>query len=420
MTHATNHEAASPIVPDLDELAALGVASGLAEVGVCSAEPFTTTRQVLEDRKAEGLHGGMNFTYRNPARSTEPQRILADAQALVVGAYEYDSDLLDPPEGLHARVARYATDRHYEQLREALQVVANYLISCGWQAVVVLDSNALVDRAAAVRAGLGWYGKNTNVLLPKQGSWFILGSVVTNAPLEFSVTPEFRGCGSCTRCLDDCPTGALTAPGVLDARRCLAWLVQQGGEFPHEYRVGLGDRIYGCDICQEVCPPTIKSDRDRTQANTPQRTTSLFAPGSWVDVIDILTSPEDDLLERYGAWYIPQRDVRYLQRNALIILGNLLATHSGLRDSDWSAARTVLSRYVTSDDDLLNTHAAWAIIRSADSELLKLWGDLEVLQRELAVVNAVEIHSNFHEVDHVAQTEQVTRVAVPHPKAHVS
>src|SRR5438105_6711215 len=132
----------------------------------------------------------------------------------------------------------------------------------GWRARVLADDNALVDREAARRAGLGWYGKNANVLLPGAGSWFVLGSVVTDAPLPPADHEVPDGCGSCTRCLDGCPTGAIVAPGVVDARRCLAWLVQQPGSFPVELRAALGDRIYGCDDCQEVCPPNHRAERD--------------------------------------------------------------------------------------------------------------------------------------------------------------
>ena len=149
----------------------------------------------------------------------------------------------------------YSWIDHYRPLRIALQAVSDHLVAAGWRARVLVDDNALVDRPAAVRAGIGWYGKNSNVLLPGWGSWFVLGSVVTDAPLaepgSTSAVPD--GCGACDRCLTACPTGALGA-GELDARRCLAWLVQAPGVFPREHRVALGDRLYGCDDCQTVCP----------------------------------------------------------------------------------------------------------------------------------------------------------------------
>ena len=153
-------------------------------------------------------------------------------------------------------VARYSWADHYAPLRSALGAVAERLRAEGWQARVLVDDNALVDRAAAARAGIGWYGKNANVLVAGSGSWFVLGSVVTDAPIAPSLRPLELGdrCGSCHRCIDACPTGALVGPGQVDGRRCLAWLVQAPGVFPRQFRVALGDRMYGCDDCQEVCP----------------------------------------------------------------------------------------------------------------------------------------------------------------------
>ena len=196
-------------VPASADLVALGRAHGLGAVGVAPATTFATTRRHLEQRKAAGLHGGMRFTYLRPERSCDPGAAVPGARALVVAARSYrravvaadaaatDTDAADagvvgrttvdlpdhhptPPQG---RVARYAWDDHYGPLRAALTVIAGALTSEGWRARVVADDNALVDREAAYRAGLGWYGKNANLLLPGEGSWFVLGSVITDAPL---------------------------------------------------------------------------------------------------------------------------------------------------------------------------------------------------------------------------------------------
>jgi epoxyqueuosine reductase len=250
--------------PLADELLALGRDAGLDAVGIAPAEPFMSTRSDLEARKAAGLHGGMQFTYRNPARSTDPSATLAGARSLVVGALSYRRKRPAPDERpASGRVARYSWVDFYAPLRAALQIVADRLADDGWSARVVADSNALVDREAAYRAGLGWYGKNANLLIPGEGSWFVLGSVVTDAPLEPTGgdAPVADGCGACTRCIDACPPSAIVAPGVVDARRCLAWLVEAPGSFPVEFREALGDRIYGCDDCQEVCPPNRVVDR---------------------------------------------------------------------------------------------------------------------------------------------------------------
>ena len=239
--------ASEPVVDEryVDELRAVGEAAGLSRLGVASAEPFADARRQIEARKAAGLAAEMQFTFRNPARSTEPERALPSARALVVGARAYGSDVGAPPHGPHGRVARYAVDDHYAALRAGLDAVAARLRADGWRTRTLADDNALVDRAAAHRAAIGWFGKNANILLPGEGSWFVLGSVLTDAPLPAAAMPVADGCGACTRCIDGCPTGAIVAPGVVDARRCLAWLLQAEGDFPEAHRVALGDRMRG-------------------------------------------------------------------------------------------------------------------------------------------------------------------------------
>jgi epoxyqueuosine reductase len=357
------------------ELVALGRDAGLAAVGVAGAEVFADTRAQLVERRDRGLAADMQFTYRNPERSTDPDRIVPGARALVVGAWSYRrrSGEDGAPAGGEARgrhrsrplgrVAQYAWSDHYASLRRALTRVADRLVEDGWRAVVVCDDNALVDRAAAHRAGLGWFGKNSLVLLPGQGSWFVLGAVVTDAPLVRPSLPmsHAEGCGSCSRCLTACPTGALVEPGVLDARRCLAWLVQAPGSFPVEYRRALGGRLYGCDECQQVCPINRLADR-RHPAPEPE-------PGSedTVDLLELLTSDDERLMEAHGRWYVPERDPRYLRRNALVALGNV-------GDGDDPATAATLRHWIWSGDALLAEHARWAAEQLGRSDLVGVAG----------------------------------------------
>ncbi len=340
------------------ELLSLGRSSGLAAVGIASAEVFEAARDDLVDRRNRGLHGGMQFTFRNPERSTDPGRLLPGARSLVVGAWGYRRD--DGDEGRshpcggaapNGEVARYARRDHYASLRRALEPMAGRLRAGGWRATVVCDDNGLVDRAAAHRAGLGWYGKNTLILLPDLGSWFVLGSVVTDAPIASAVPeeppPPASGCGPCDRCRTACPTGALVEPGVLDARRCLAWLVQAPGTFPEEFRGALGGRIYGCDECQRVCPINRLADR-RHRPPAPEGDTV-----DAVDLLELLAASDDELLHAYGRWYIPARDPRYLRRNALVALGNV-------GDGGDPATRRALEHWMAVDDPMIAEHARWA------------------------------------------------------------
>jgi epoxyqueuosine reductase len=334
-------------LPTVDELRAIAAEHGISHLGVASADVLERARRVLHERRAAGLAAGMAFTYRNPERSTDPTRTLTAARCVVVGARSYDVDGVPArPDGPQARVARYAWSDHYARLREGLRAVADRLEAAGARAVVVADDNAMVDREIAHRAGLGWFGKNANLLLPGAGSWFVLGSVITTAELPTNATPDADGCGSCRRCLDACPTGAIVAPGVIDANRCLAWVLQRPGDIDPDLRAAVGDRIYGCDDCQEACPPTVRFGRRHAGELPPDAV-------AWVDVLDLLAADDATLLDRHGRWYLAGRDPRWLRRNALIVLGNT-ADASDRRVLD------VLNRYRHSDDPVLASHAAWA------------------------------------------------------------
>lgn len=324
--------------------------AGLDAVGVTTVEPFDDVRRSLDDRRANGHHGGMAFTFTNPRRSTEPHRLLRNAASIVVGARSYAEDLPDRPDGPSGRVARYAWRDHYLDLRRGLEAGAEVLRTAGHRAMVIADQNGLVDRAAAHRARIGWWGRNANLLIPGAGSWFVLGSVVTDAALPVVADPVADGCRACRKCVPACPTGAIVDDGVIDARRCLAWLVQDTGVFPRAHRVALGDRLYGCDDCQDPCPPgrgTIRS--------APVRLGSA-PPDAWVEVLDLLDADDEVLLQRFGRWYIPKREPRYLRRNALVVLGNV----GDPRDPGVVRA---LERFVNHDDRLLRAHAVWACAR---------------------------------------------------------
>jgi epoxyqueuosine reductase len=363
------------------EVRRIGLEAGLDAVGVAPASPFFGTRRHLEERKAEGLHGEMQFTYRNPGRSTDPSRILPGARALVVGARRY---LRSPPVTRSAgrpsgRVARYAWSDHYASLRSALGSAATFLEAGGYEARVVADDNAMVDREAAYRAGLGWYGKNSNLLLGGRGSWFVLGAVVTDAALV-PARPMQDGCGPCTRCMPACPTNAIVAPGILDARRCLAWLVQAPGIFPRELREALEDRLYGCDACQEPCPVNLVDERRAPAQPSPRDAEAE------VDVLDLLAASDEELMRRFGRWYIAERDPRHLRRNALIVLGN---TGSG-SDREVAAALEVA---LGSPDPLIRAHAVWAALRLGRRDLAaRLEGDPDpIVRAELVAAESVEV-----------------------------
>jgi epoxyqueuosine reductase len=331
---------------------------GITHTGVAGAEVLQRARGELHRRRAAGLHDTMQFTYKNPDRSTDPSAAVRGARSVFVGARPYlvaaDATEPDEPEApasadvvVAARVAKYAQSDHYGPLREGLWAVAAKLRADGFKAVAFADDNSMVDREVAFEAGLGWYGKNANLLISGAGSFFVLGSVVTTAPLPANRTAVPDGCGTCRRCIDACPTAAIVAPGVIDAGRCLAWLLQKPGIFDRRFRAAVGDRLYGCDECQEVCPPTVHLGARRTVAVRPAAHEPI------VDALELLDVSDEVVLQRWGRWYLADRDPRWLRRNALIIVGNCA------RPGEPSVV-AALTRYLAHDDPILRAHAVWA------------------------------------------------------------
>ncbi len=315
--------------------------AGLAGLGVTDTAPFPDVRATIHERRELGYAGRLKFTYRDPETATDIRRTYPWARALIVGSYPYLPEAGSPARGAgRGRIARFAVGDPYRRLRAALDSVAGLVRETGHRAEVVADDNRLVDRAAAVRAGIGWWGKNTMVLDPKHGPWLLLGSVVTDAALQ-PTAPMRRDCGTCSACLPACPTGALVAPGVLDSRRCLAHWAQAPGDIPLEFRAAMGDRIYGCDDCLEACPPGRHLLGSATRA------------AGEVDLHELLALPDRALLERFGHMYLPKRDPIYLRRNALVALGN-----TGT-DADVAA----LAGFLAHPSAMLRRHAAWALGR---------------------------------------------------------
>ncbi len=352
------------------EIVAIGHTAGLAAVGVTDAKPFSKTRVDLEQRKSQGLCAQMQFTYRNPARSTNPRQTMHDATAIIVGAYDYQRlyPLPEPEQRPLAKVATYSSQDHYSALRSALLKIAEALLSDGFKAQVVADENNLVDRAVAYRAGIGWWGKSSNILIHGVGSMVVLGSVLTNAPLEPNPTVVEDACKSCRKCIDGCPTGAIIASGVVDANKCLAWLLQAPGVFPLSFRELLGNRIYGCDDCQDVCPPNrIRRKKPSLQGDTP-----------WVAILDMLELSDEELMKQFGRWYIANRDPNYLRRNALVVLGNIGAGED-------KRTVNVLVEMLTHQNEIVVAHAVWATRKLNRNDLL---GMLDVSMRQNTTVVA--------------------------------
>ena len=305
----------------VDEAARLGIDA----CGVCRAEPYTETERLIRERRADGLFADMRFTMARPERSCHPETLLRGARSVVAAARSYARPEPPKPDDTpRGRMPRYTRRDEYASLREALQALGGTLrrFAPGVRYAVFVDANHHVDREAAARAGIAVYGKNTMAITRRHGSWVVLGALITDAELAPThaapAEPAWDACGSCRACIDACPTGAIVDDGVLDARRCLSYLTQSRlDELP--YAEALEDRVYGCDICQDVCPWNTGAER-RAAAEAPDAVDDAFPA-----LADWLEADPDELAERYRRLYIPDRDGRRLQRNARAALANLTA-----------------------------------------------------------------------------------------------
>lgn len=341
-----------------------------ASVGVTDLAPFPEEAARIESRVAGGLHGGLSFTFAHPDTASQPAESFPWAVSIVVVAVPY---LIDG-DGVTDRrtVARFADGDRYKFLDAVLGEMADALSLGGRRTEIVYDDNRLIDRAVAIRAGVAWSGKSTMALTPRFGPWILIGSVVTDAKLT-PTEPMRRTCGTCDACIPACPTNAIVAPGVLDARRCISAVLQRRGVIDPALRNAIGGRIYGCDDCLTACPPGDKALSRFQPTNEDLRAET------------VLTLSDEELEHLVEHWYVPSRRMRFVRRNALVALGN----------SGDTSSLGLLARYVCDPDPLLRMHAGWAIGRIGGVEAeslcvaaLERESDAEVQGELLAAITA--------------------------------
>jgi epoxyqueuosine reductase len=321
------------------ELSRLADELGIDAVGAARAAPYEETERHIAERRARGLFADMRFTMARPEVSCHPESLLPGARTVVSAALCYYTSGPEPQAG-EGRLPRYAWRDAYAELREKLDALGRRV---GGSYRVLVDANQHVDREGAARAGVGFYGKNTMLITRRHGSWVVLGTLVTDVEIESSAALDLD-CGTCRLCIDACPTGALDEPGTLDATRCLSYWTQAPGSIPEEYREEIGSMVYGCDICQDVCPWN-RGIEKRRAGREPE------AAEPTVSLVDWLRADEAELARRYDRLYVPRNDPRYLRRNALVTLGNTgEAEHAALAEP-----------YAAGDDPLLREHAGWAV-----------------------------------------------------------
>ncbi len=341
---------------------------GFDLVGIASADPFLQEEEAALQRQRQGLMDGLPwYTEERVRQGTHPERLLPGARSLLAVGASYYAAAEQPPQSGTPRgaVARYAWGRDYHRaLKKRLRALVRGLeeeLRRPIRARIFVDDGPMLDRAVAQRAGIGWFGKNTNVLTPTHGSWVVLGQVLWDLELEPDA-PLKKSCGQCTRCIDVCPTGAIVAPYVVDNRRCISyWTIEHRGPIPRELRPLIGDWVFGCDLCQDICPVNRKARAGGVSELRDSRA------GPALELLPLLALTEEEFQGRFRGTAVMRATRVGLQRNACVALGNLADR----------AAVPALVLALQRGEALVRGHAAWALGRLGGLGGREAWRALE-------------------------------------------
>lgn len=377
------------------EVHAAAQAAGLALAGITTAQILERERAYLLDHVRRGMLSGFDwYTEERAHEVTDPRTLLPDVRSIISVGVPYWSGAVVPPDDgvLRGRIARYAWGNDYHRiLRRRMRALTERLQAQAGPALqvrTVVDTARILDRATAARAGVGWTGKNSMLLAPRHGSWLMLGEVLLNADLPPDL-PLTNDCGRCTRCLTACPTQAIVEPYRVDANRCLSYLtIEHQGSIPRQFRAPLGDRVFGCDICQEVCPYTAAARESRDADFAPRTLMNAFPA-----LIDLLQMRE----EQFRAWYsgtpVTRTKRAGLARNAALALGN---------SGDARAIDPLRRALFTHDEAVVRSHAGWALAR------LVGWDARVTLQRAAASEPNAEAQRELRAELELLDTPQAT------------
>ena len=325
---------------------------GFELVGITPAEQSQTIqryRQWIEN----GYAGKMGYLEKHLSLKTDPRRLLTEAKSVISLAMNYYT--LDTPNTLasdpgRGQISRYAWgDDYHNVIRERLLHLIEFIkhtAESQLKSRVCVDTAPILEREYAQKAGLGWIGKNTNVIHWRSGSWYFLAEVLVSVPLESKTQPLKGSCGTCTRCIEACPTDAIVEPNLLDSRLCISYLtIELKESIPKELRHKMGNLIFGCDICQEVCPWNSKATPTTEPAFQPRD--GNLAP----KLLSLISMTQSEFSSRFKGSPIKRAKRRGFLRNVLVAIGN------------WRAREAIpaLESALNDDEPLIRSHAAWAL-----------------------------------------------------------
>ncbi|WP_276917064.1 tRNA epoxyqueuosine(34) reductase QueG [Aneurinibacillus aneurinilyticus] len=352
---------------------------GIDKIGFASADPFLMLKERLYKHREKGYESG--FEEKDIEKRTHPERILPEVKSIIAIALAYPSRMEAPPKsepgnyrGVMARVA-WGEDYHHV-LRDRLQKLERFLHERvpEIKTEIMVDTGALSDRAVAERAGLGWVGKNTSLITKEFGSWVYLGEMLTSVPFPPDQSIE-EECGECTICIDSCPTGAIVQGGQLDSTRCVAFLTQVKDEIPEEFRSAIGNRLYGCDTCQQVCPKNRKINFTHHREFTPDSDAAkpLLKP--------LLTISKKEFASRFGRSSGSWRGKKPIQRNAILALAHF---------KDKSAVPDLLHVLLEDERSVLRSTAAWALGRIGGEDAMLALKKAKIREKDAMVQKEIE------------------------------
>ncbi|QQZ08439.1 tRNA epoxyqueuosine(34) reductase QueG [Heyndrickxia vini] len=333
-----------------DEIITYSKEIGIDKIGFTTADPFTEMKNRLIRQQELGYQSG--FEEKDIEKRVDPSLIFEEPKSIIAIALAYPSRMIDAPKGKKGERrgifcrASWGIDYH-TILREKLRLLEQFIMEKAPEAKFksMVDTGELVDRAVAERAGIGWSGKNCSIITPEFGSYVYLGEMITNLPFEPDEPIEDQ-CGSCTKCLDACPTGALVQGGQLNAQRCIAFLTQTKGFLEEEFRVELGNRLYGCDTCQTSCPKNKGMNfhfHEEMEPN-PEIAKPKLTP--------LLTISNREFKEDFGPVSGSWRGKKPIQRNAIIALAHF---------KEESAVPDLIKVLTDDPRPVLRGTAAWAL-----------------------------------------------------------
>ncbi|MGH7810559.1 MAG: tRNA epoxyqueuosine(34) reductase QueG [Candidatus Binatia bacterium] len=343
----------------------------------------------------QGLAGELDYMKRTEALRRDPQELVPWATSIISTGMNYYQSMPRPSPSRETQgwISRYAWgDDYHDVLKRKLDLLLDQIhemAGCAVQGKAFVDSGPVLEREFAGVAGLGWIGKNTHLISPKKGSWFFLGELFVDLPLAYD-RPMRDRCGQCDLCLKACPTNAFVGPYVLDARRCISYLtIELKGWMPRHLRPLLGNHIFGCDICQEVCPYNVKARETAEAAFGPKA--GLYAP----QLIPLLAMTAAEFRARFRGSPILRAKRRGFLRNVAVALGNI-------KDR---AAIPALIRALDDEEPLVRGHAAWAL-GQIGTEAAR-----EALQRRLEMETDLEVRDEINAATaHLQSTESATPV----------